>query len=93
MMVIRGVNVFPSSIEAMVREVAATAEFRMIASRKDEMDQLQVEIESSEEVAEQLAQLMRDRLALRIDVKPVPNESLPRFEAKARRLVDRRRES
>ena len=48
MLVIRGVNVFPSSIEAIVREIDATAEFRMIATRRDEMDQLSVEVELDE---------------------------------------------
>ena len=76
MMVIRGVNVFPSSIEAIVRELAATTEFRMIASRAEEMDQLQIEIESDEELAGQLGLLLRDRLAMRIDVKAVANGTL-----------------
>lgn len=90
MMVIRGVNVFPSSIEAMVRELTATTEFRMIASRVNEMDQLELEIESDQQLASRLSGLLRDRLALRVEVKPVPPGTLPRFEAKAKRLMDRR---
>lgn len=93
MMVIRGVNVFPSSIEAIVRELAATTEFRMIASRVEEMDQLEIEIEADDDLAHRLGLLLRDRLALRIAVTPVKMGSLPRFEAKSRRLIDRRRES
>lgn len=90
MLVIRGVNVFPSSIEAIIRETLAYAEFRMIATRVDEMDQLRIEVEGEEEAVNKLAQRFRDRLSLRIDVKGVPNGTLPRFEAKARRLVDQR---
>ncbi len=93
MMVIRGVNVFPSSIEAIVRELAATTEFRMIASRVEEMDQLQIEIEADEDLARQLSLLLRDRLALRIDVSSVAIGTLPRFEAKSRRLIDRRQKT
>ncbi|WP_236620981.1 phenylacetate--CoA ligase family protein [Rhodopirellula sallentina] len=52
MLVIRGVNVFPSSIEAIVREVAPASEFRMIATRHDEMDQIQIEIEAAPPGAE-----------------------------------------
>ena len=89
-MVIRGVNVFPSSVEAIVREVEATAEFRMIASRENEMDQLSIEIEADEAAAGRLADLLRDRLAMRVNVAAVPLESLPRFEAKAKRLIERR---
>lgn len=90
MLVIRGVNVFPSSVEAIVREVAPQAEFRMIADRKDEMDQLAIEIEGDQTLAGVIATLLSERLAMRVAVNPVPFESLPRFEAKAKRLVDHR---
>ena len=93
MLVIRGVNVFPSSIEAIVRELDATTEFRMIASRLEEMDQLEIEIEAEESLARRLGVLFRDRLALRVPVTCVPSGSLPRFEAKSRRMVDRRSSS
>jgi phenylacetate-CoA ligase len=90
MLMIRGVNVFPSSIEAIIREVASASEFRIVASRAGEMDQLAIEIESDDNAAARLANLLRDRLAMRINVTIVPADSLPRFEAKARRLIDRR---
>ena len=90
MMVVRGVNVFPSSIEAIVREIEPTGEFRMIVSRQHEMDQLELEIESSDPIAQQLAERLRSRLAMRVPVAVVAKDSLPRFEAKSRRLVDRR---
>ncbi len=90
MLVIRGVNVFPSSIEAIIREVTPTSEFRMLVSRENEMDQLAIEAETDEATATRLAELLRDRLSMRIGVATVPPDSLPRFEAKARRLVDRR---
>jgi len=90
MMVIRGVNVFPGSIESIVREITPLAEFRIIATRVAEMDQLAIEVEAEEAVAEQLSDMVRDRLAMRVNVSAVPEGTLPRFEAKARRLVDRR---
>ncbi len=90
MIVVRGVNIFPSSIEAIIRELEPETEFRIIVTRHDEMDQLEVEIESSETNAARLATVLRDRLAMRVPVTIVPAESLPRFEAKARRLDDRR---
>jgi phenylacetate-CoA ligase len=92
MMVVRGVNVFPSSIEAIVREVDAVAEFRMIATRSDEMDQLALEIETDDRAAAELTALLRDRLAMRVGVRVVDSGSLPRFEAKSRRWIDRREE-
>ncbi len=90
MMVIRGVNVFPSSIEAIVREVDAQAEFRIIATRKDEMDQLAVQVELDHDAAAKLSDLLRDRLAMRVNVQSVEHGTLQRFEAKAKRLIDRR---
>ncbi len=90
MMVIRGVNVFPSSIEAIVREVDATAEFRIIATRNSEMDQLAIEAELSESKTNILQALLRDRLGMRVDVTIVPPQTLPRFQAKSKRLIDHR---
>lgn len=92
MLVIRGVNVFPSSIEAIVRELAPTAEFRMIATRRDEMDQLRIEIENDgvKDIQTPLADLLRDRMVLRIPVTTVPPGSLPRSEGKSQRWVDER---
>lgn len=93
MLVIRGVNVFPSSIEAIVREVEGTAEFRITASRHDEMDQLDVEVETSPAGAADLTQTFRDRLGMRVEVRAVAAGTLPRFEAKARRWVDEREQT
>ena len=90
MIVVRGVNIFPSSIEAIVRELEPTAEFRVILSRQNEMDQLELEIETDPSGSERLKDILRDRLAMRVPVRTVARNSLPRFEAKARRLDDRR---
>jgi len=90
MLVVRGVNVFPSSIEAIVREVLTTEEFRMIATKVNEMDQLELQVEASEDEAIVLSNLFRDRLALRVVVNSVPSGTLPSFEAKSKRFVDQR---
>lgn len=92
MLVIRGVNVFPSSIESIVREFEPTAEFRMVATRQESMDQLRIEIESESSTDRwlQLEDLLRERLALRVPVGIVPPLSLPRSEGKSKRWVDQR---
>ena len=89
LVVLRGINVFPSAIEAIVRTFAIE-EFRMVRTREGAMEELTVEVEATEEVAASLAQALRDRLAVRIPTRPVPAGSLPRWELKARRLIDRR---
>ncbi|MCA8997857.1 MAG: phenylacetate--CoA ligase family protein [Planctomycetaceae bacterium] len=90
MMVIRGVNVFPSSIESIIRQLDATAEFRMIVTKQGEMDTLAIETEMDAHQCDKLAKLFQRRLAMRVGVTAVPIGSLPRFEAKAKRLVDQR---
>ncbi|USK60060.1 phenylacetate--CoA ligase family protein [Peribacillus asahii] len=90
MVVIRGVNIYPSSIEAIVREFASIKEFRIIYYTELEMNQVKVQIEGPEEVVPMLAQLLRKRVGLRIEVEWMEDNSLPRFTMKARRVIDNR---
>jgi phenylacetate-CoA ligase len=90
MVVVRGVNVFPSSIEAIVRRVASDAEYRVLQSWQGSMAELKVEIEcegSNTDLPDRLSTAFREHLGLRIEVRPVAIATLPRFEAKARRWV------
>jgi len=90
MMIIRGVNVYPSSIEQIIREFPEIDEYRLTAFRSGEMDQLKIEIESSKDLEDKLTQQLQIRLGLRVEVEAVAGDTLPRFEAKGRRFVDRR---
>ena len=49
-----------------------------------------MDAEASEETSRALAEELRLRLAVRIETRAVPAGSLPRFELKARRIVDER---
>jgi phenylacetate-CoA ligase len=89
LIVLRGVNVYPSAIEATVRSFEI-GEFRMVRTRDGALDQLTVEVEASSSVADDLARAFSDRIGVRIDARPVPAGTLPRWELKARRLVDQR---
>ncbi len=91
MLVIRGVNVFPSAIESILRELQYHGEFRIVTEREAEMDQLRIEIESpSERQLEEIRRTLRTRIGLRMDVRSMIAGTLPRFEAKSRRVEDRR---
>ena len=90
MVVVRGVNVFPSSVEAIIRETEPTAEFRITISRENEMDQIAVELETDDDAARSITESMRQRLTMRIEVVAVAQGSLPRSEAKANRVTDLR---
>ena len=90
MVVIRGVNIYPSSIEAVVREINDIKEFRIIYYTELEMHQIKVQIEGPEQAVSTLTALLRERIGLRINVERVEDHSLPRFEMKAKRVVDQR---
>lgn len=90
MMVIRGVNIFPSSIEQILRSFPETVEFRLTARKRGEMDELIVEVEDRLQQPERIAKELELRLGLKVEVRLVPIASLPRFEAKGARFVDRR---
>ncbi|MET3289209.1 UNVERIFIED_CONTAM: phenylacetate-CoA ligase [Brevibacillus sp. OAP136] len=90
MVIVRGVNIFPQSIEAIVREFAQIHEFRIVYYTVDEMNQVKVQIEALDDVTGELKIRLRERIGLRIEVELVENGSLPRFELKARRVLDQR---
>ena len=89
LMILRGVNVFPTAVEAIVRGFDV-GEFRMVRLRRGDLEELRVDAEASDETARALAEELHLRLAVRIETRAVPAGSLPRFELKARRLVDER---
>ncbi|HEY7058974.1 MAG TPA: AMP-binding protein [Vicinamibacterales bacterium] len=89
LMIIRGVNIYPSALEAIVRTFPV-AEYRIVRVIRHSMEEIDVEIEASEATAPALQEAFRQRLGLRIDVRIVPDRSLPRFELKAQRVIDRR---
>lgn len=94
MITVRGINIYPSAVEAVIREVLPASEFRLIFLRVHNMDELEVEVEMDESqqaaYLENLSHLFRQRLALRVPVRAVAPNSLPRFQLKARRIEDRR---
>ncbi len=90
MMVIRGVNIFPSSIEQILRSFPEVVEFRLTARRLGEMDQLVVEVEDRLQDPSRIAEELQLRLGLKVEVRLAPAMSLPRFEGKAKRFVDQR---
>jgi phenylacetate-CoA ligase len=89
LIILRGMNVYPSAIEAIVRTFDVE-EFRLVRTREGALDALTVEVEASAAVADGLSQAFRERLGIRIPTRVVAAESLPRWELKARRVVDAR---
>jgi phenylacetate-CoA ligase len=90
MMIIRGVNIFPSSLEQILHSFPEVIEYRITATRDGEMDSLGIEVEDRLHEPARIAKELQLRLGLRIAVAAVEIGSLPRFEGKGKRFVDRR---
>ncbi len=93
MLVVRGVNVFPSSIDHILRSFPEVVEYRATVYKVSEMDRLRIEVEDRLEQPERIVQEMKLRVGLRVEVESVPLGSLPRFEGKGRRFIDKRSQS
>ncbi|WP_295608396.1 phenylacetate--CoA ligase family protein [uncultured Lamprocystis sp.] len=102
MIIIRGVNVFPSQIEAALLEVEGTLpHYQIILTRERGLDQIAVEVEVTAEVfsdkirareAERarLAQPIEHICGIRVDLRLVEPRTIARSEGKARRVIDQR---
>ena len=96
MVTIRGNNVFPTSVEAILREVDEIVEYRITLRTVRSMNELALEIEptvefepanSGPDLTARVASAVKDRLNFHVEVALVPCGQLPRFELKARRFV------
>jgi phenylacetate-CoA ligase len=96
MVTIRGNNVFPSSVEAILREYDGIAEYRIEVGPVRSMLHMKIEIEPAAGTADsefavnallaQVRRAIKDRLNFQAEVVAVPTGSLPRFELKGRRF-------
>ena len=90
---IRGVNVYPSGIESVVRHFADVVEFRSTVSRPGELRSLTLDIEVASSVidasgmAHRVASALKESLGLTVPVRVVEAGTLPRFEMKSSRFV------
>jgi phenylacetate-CoA ligase len=89
MVVIRGVNIFPSAIEEIVRSVANIQEYQVELYSRHDMAEMRVRIEShgGEATRLELEKRFQRALFLRIPVLLADPNSLPRYEMKASRWI------
>ncbi|MBB5037092.1 AMP-binding protein [Prosthecobacter dejongeii] len=89
MVVVRGVNVYPSAVEAVVRQFSEIVEFMVEQRKVDAMDEIELLIEVpgnvSKALIKRLEAKLRDTFSMRIPVRLVEADSLPRHEFKAKR--------
>jgi phenylacetate-CoA ligase len=89
MVVVRGVNIYPSAVEAVVRHFPEVIEFMVEQRKVDAMDEIELLVEVDGNVAKPLLKKieskLRDTFSLRIPVRLAEPGSLPRHEFKAKR--------
>ena len=92
MVIVRGVNVYPSAIEHIMRSVDGVAEYQVITTTSEEMAELSLRVEPASEdlgqvLTNEIETAVRSSLGLRVPVEIAPPDSLPRFELKAKRWI------
>ncbi|MBO4266180.1 MAG: phenylacetate--CoA ligase [Lachnospiraceae bacterium] len=103
MLIIRGVNVFPSQVEAALLEMdETTPNYMMIVDRVDHQDTLEVQVEVDESyfdddmrgldnLSKRVAGTLKQALGLAVKVTLVEPKTLPRFEGKSVHVTDNRK--
>jgi phenylacetate-CoA ligase len=103
MLIIRGVNVFPSQIESVLMAVEGVEpHYQLIVSREEALDVLEVQVEVEEAIftdtvrglealARRVESTIKDLLGVSCKVKLVEPKTIQRSEGKAKRVVDNRK--
>jgi len=102
MLIIRGVNVFPSQIESVLMETPGVApHYQLIVDREGQLDTLEVQVEVDEAafsdevkqlqaLAKNIERQIKDYFTISVKVKLVEPRTIPRSEGKAQRVIDKR---
>ena len=97
MIIVRGVNLYPSNVEHLLMGVPEVApHYQLVVEREGAMDELTVQCEPASSSADvgslgaTVEMLLKEHLGIRINVEVLPAGGVPRSEGKAVRVVDRR---
>ena len=104
MLILRGVNVFPSQIENALADCGIRPDYMIKVDRSEvtHLDEVELHIEVSPEqfddetkgmeaLRNNITSVMKSKLGIMVKVKLVEPQSLPRFEGKAKRVIDNRK--
>jgi phenylacetate-CoA ligase len=104
MLIIRGVNVFPSQIETVLMEMEETEpHYKLVVTREGALDNLEVQVEVNEKffsdemrvmrsIEDKIKDNIRSMLGLSVKVKLVEPKTIERSEGKAKRVLDLRKQ-
>lgn len=101
MMVVKGVNVWPSQIEAVLLNQGYQANYQILVDRVGNNDTIEVQVELTPEMAEtptltveqrekKIVAGLKSMLGIKVDVKVVEPKTITRSEGKAVRVIDKR---
>ena len=90
MLIIRGVNVYPSALANILHRFPEVNEYRVIITSEGPMDEIALQVECPPGLKSAIADEVHIALNLRVPIETVAPGTLPRFELKARRVEDRR---
>jgi len=102
MLIIRGINVFPSQIEYALMAIPEVGQhFQIVVERKGALDDMLVRVELTKgsfsdkindlmQVRQKVEHRLRNSLNVNVDVELVEPGSLPRFEGKSKKVIDKR---
>ena len=102
MLIIRGVNIFPSQVEEALLEIEGVSpHFQIVVDRKGYLDEMEVWVEASErlffdsmrkqkELLDKITEHLQQSLGVKVKVKLVEPKTLERTTGKAKKVIDRR---
>ena len=90
MLIVRGVNVYPSALADILHRFPEVQEYRIIVTRSGTMDEIALQVECPPELVARLTEEIYVALSLRVPIETIDAGRLPRFEMKAKRVEDRR---
>ncbi|MEO6888560.1 MAG: AMP-binding protein [Ktedonobacteraceae bacterium] len=93
MLVVRGVNLYPSALAEVLHRFPEVAEYKIIVTRSGPLDEVALQVECPPSLVPQIQEELHTSFSLRIPVEAVEPGKLPRFELKAKRVEDRRSRS
>ena len=101
MLIIRGINVFPSQIEHVLLSLGMEPNYQLIVDRVNNLDSLEVQVEMSadmfsdkikdlEVTEKKLSNALKSTLNVQAKVRMLEPNTIPRSEGKAKRVIDNR---
>ena len=101
MLIIRGINVFPSQIEHVLFPFGMNTNYRIIVDRINNLDKLEIQIEMSgrlfsnsvgeiKDIESKIAQAIQSNLNISAKIKLLEPKSIPRVNGKIKKVIDKR---